>query len=159
LLKKATEMPMTMLSWLNDTRRPRDSGGAISAMYIGAIMSAAPTPSPPNIRATTSHRKLGASAEAIADIANRMAAILSTGRRPMRSLRGPDNIIASVAVSANDDTDQPTWILVSENSTSMKPTTPEITDASKPIRNPPSATNSATVAVYREEGLIVPRPT
>jgi hypothetical protein len=147
LLKKATEIPITMLSWLNDTRRPRASGGAISAMYIGAIISAAPTPSPPSMRARTSHVKLGATAERIAETANNSAAILNTGRRPMRSLRGPDNIIANVAVSDSDDTDHPSWIFVSENSTSIKPTTPEITDASKPMRNPPSATNSAIVAV------------
>jgi len=30
--------------------------------------------------------------------------------------------------------------LVSANSSSIKPTTPEITEASNPIRNPPSAT-------------------
>ena len=147
MLKNATEMPMTMLSWLNETRRPRDSGGAISAIYIGAMMSAAPTPRPPSIRANTSHPKLGASADRIAETANSAAAILRTGRLPMRSLSGPDSIIASVAVSDSDDTDQPSWILVRENSTSIKRTTPEITDASKPMRNPPSATNRAVVAV------------
>ncbi len=99
------------------------------------------------MRANTRNEKLGATADSIADTANNNAAILSTGRRPMRSLSGPDNIIASVAVSASDDTDQPTWIFVRENSTSMKPTTPEITDASKPMRKPPRATNRAIVAV------------
>ena len=96
----------------------------------------------------TSKSATGAvTADRIAETANSAAAILSTGRRPMRSLSGPDSIIASVAVSDRDDTDQPSWILVSENSTSIKRTTPEITDASKPIRKPPSATNNAIVAV------------
>ena len=116
-------------------------------MYIGAMISAAPTPSPPTILAITNNRKFGAAADATADKPNNTAAIFSTGRRPIRSLSGPASIIASVAVSARDDTDQPTWILVSSNSTSIKPTTPEITDASNPIKNPPSATISATITV------------
>ena len=88
-------------------------------------------------------------AEAIADKANSTAAILRTGRRPIRSLSGPATIIAKVAVSASDDTDHPSSILVSSNSTSINPTTPEITDASNPIRNPPSATMRATMLVNR----------
>jgi len=47
-------MPITMFSWLNDTIRPRTSGAASSAMYIGAMISAAPTPRPPSMRAATS---------------------------------------------------------------------------------------------------------
>ncbi len=140
---------MTMLSWLNETMRPRISAGAISAMYIGAMISAAPTPRPPTMRAMTRVMKFGASADAIADTANSTAAIFSTGRRPMRSLNGPATIIASVAVSVSEATDHPSSILVRLNSISIKPTTPEITDASKPIRKPPSATIMATVTVNR----------
>ena len=70
---------------------------------------------------------------------------MRTGRRPRRSLSGPDTIMAKVAVSVSEATDQPSSILVRLNSGSMKVTTPEITDASKPIRKPPSATVSATL--------------
>jgi len=69
---------------------------------------------------------------------------LSTVRRPKRSLSGPDTIIAKVAVSVSEATAQPSSMLLSLNSGSMKVTTPEITEASKPIRKPPSATISAT---------------
>ena len=69
--------------------------------------------------------------------ANRM------GRRPNRSASGPATIIASVEVSVSEATENPSCAFVSENSVSIKPTTPEITDASKPMRNPPSATMSA----------------
>ena len=124
-------------------------------MYIGAMINAAPTPRPPSIRADTNQKKFGASADAIAEMPNSSAATLSTGRRPTRSLNGPDTIIANVAVSAREDTDHPSWILVSENSVSINPTTPEITDASKPIRNPPSATMSATVTMYRIDDCIM----
>ena len=140
-------MPITILSWLNDTMRPRIAAGAISAMYIGAMISAAPTPKPPSMRAATKVRKLGAAADATAEIANSTAAILRTGRRPRRSLSGPDTIMAKVAVSVSEATDQPSSILLRLNSGSMKVTTPEITDASKPIRKPPSATVSATLIV------------
>ena len=64
--------------------RPLDAGGAISAMYMGATISAAPTPRPPTIRAAISDVKSGAAAEATADTVNSTAAILSTGLRPRR---------------------------------------------------------------------------
>ena len=147
MLKNAAEMPITMLSWLNDTMRPRRCAGASSAMYIGAMMSAAPTPRPPTSRATTSVRKSGATAEAMADSANSTAAIFSTGSRPIRSLSGPDTIIASVAVSVSEATAQPSWIFESCSSVSMKGTTPEMTETSNPIRKPPSATISAVLTV------------
>ena len=37
-------------NWFNDTKRPRILAGLISAMYIGLVIEAAPTPKPPNIR-------------------------------------------------------------------------------------------------------------
>ena len=113
-------------------------------MYMGAMINAAPTPNPPSMRAATKVMKSGASADPTADTANSAAAILSTGRRPKRSLRGPETIMASVDVSVSDATAQPSSSLVSSKSGSMKVTTPEITEASNPIRKPPSATVSAT---------------
>jgi hypothetical protein len=80
----------------------------------------------------------------MAETVNKAAAIRSTGRRPRRSLRGPASIIAMVDVSVREATDQPSSILLRPNSGSMKPTTPEMTEASKPIKKPPSATISAT---------------
>ncbi len=86
-------------------------------------------------------------ADAMADSVNKMAATFRTGRRPKRSLMGPAIIIARVAVSVNEATAQPTWILLRSNSGPINPTTPEITEASKPIRKPPNATISATLTV------------
>ncbi len=108
------------------------------------------------MRAITSVTNPGATAEAIADTANSKAAIFRTGRRPMRSLSGPENIMPSVAVSASEETDQPTSIGVRANSPWMNPTTPDITEASKPIRKPPSATISA-VRVMNPVGFSIVR--
>jgi len=52
LEKKDAEMPMTIISWLIAISRPRRCAGAISAMYMGAVRIAAPTASPPRMRAT-----------------------------------------------------------------------------------------------------------
>ena len=46
-------MPKTILNWKNPTSRPRFSGGAISAIYIGPSTDEAPIPRPPRKRATT----------------------------------------------------------------------------------------------------------
>ena len=146
-VKKAAEMPITMLSWLNETIWPLILGGETSAMYMGAIMRAAPTPIPPIIRAITSTRKVGARAEATAETANNTAAYLSTSRRPILSLKGPATIIAKVAVSVRELTDQPNSILVKSNSGAINFTTPEITEASNPIKNPPKATIRAIKTV------------
>ena len=116
-------------------------------MYIGATISAAPTPNPPSIRATTREMKFGATAEANAETANNAAAILRTGLRPSRSLSGPETIIATVAVRVSDATAQPSSIRVRLNSGPINDTTPEMTDASNPMRKPPSATMSATVTM------------
>ena len=116
------------------------AGGEISAIYIGAIMSEAPTPNPPIMRAATRNQNEGASAEAIAEMAYKTAARKSTRRRPNASLRGPATIMASVAVRVNELTAHPSCKLVNSNCCSMKPTTPDMTDASKPIRKPPRAT-------------------
>jgi hypothetical protein len=56
--------------------------------------------------------------------------------------------MASVAVRVRQLTAQPNWSFVSSNSTSINPTTPEITEASNPIRKPPRATINAIVKEY-----------
>ncbi len=128
---------------MNDTKRPLLLAEDISAIYIGAIISAAPTPKPPIIRATTNAVNELANAEAIAETANNNAVILSTGMRPSLSLKGPATIIPKDAVSAIEATAQPNSILLNKNSGSINFTTPEITEASKPIKKPPSATRRA----------------
>ena len=73
-MKNATVIPSTIFNWLKDTICPRILGGEISAIYIGAIMSDAPTPNPPIMRAMTSKIKLGARAEPMAETAYKTAA-------------------------------------------------------------------------------------
>jgi hypothetical protein len=74
-------------------------------------------------------------------------------RRPNRSLSGPETIIPSVAVSVNELTAQPSWIVERPNSSSMNRTTPEMTEASKPMRKPPSATINAVRTTKNRFGI------
>ena len=45
-----TSMPNMMANWLNETSLPLTAGGAISAIYMGDIIEAIPTPMPPIMR-------------------------------------------------------------------------------------------------------------
>ena len=144
-MKNASEIPITIFNWLKETILPRIAGGAISAMYIGANIKEAPTPNPPIILAITKVKNVGAKAEAKADMAYKIAAYRNTVLLPIASLSGPANIIARVAVSVSEATDQPNSNLVSPNSGSMNFTTPEITEASKPMSKPPRATIMAII--------------
>lgn len=130
------------------------SGGDISAMYIGARIKDAPTPNPPIIRAITRVKNVGAKAEASAEMAYRIAATRNTDLLPNRSLSGPDIIIAKVAVSVKEATDHPSSSFVSPNSGSMNLTTPEMTEASKPMSKPPKATIMAIIAMTYLSDLI-----
>ena len=85
----ASRMPMTMVSWLIDTRRPRISAGATSAMYIGERLEASPMATPPSIRQRTKMAKLGARALPSEVTAKRIAHRLSKRLRPNRSLSAP----------------------------------------------------------------------
>ena len=69
LLPKAASCPNTMNNWLKDTMRPRHAEGEISAMYIGAVISTAPTPKPLSKRATISVAKFSESAANSAETA------------------------------------------------------------------------------------------
>ena len=83
------------------------------------------------------------SAEKTAEMKNRRAAKISTFLRPILSETGPANIMASVAVSVRQATAKPVCTGVSSNSMVTNFTTPEITEASNPIKKPPRATMSA----------------
>ena len=62
------------------------------------------------------------------------------------SLNGPLIIMASVEVRVKQLTAQPNCNFERPNSGSIKRITPEITEASKPIRKPPKATINETLA-------------
>ena len=64
------------------TMRPRTAAGEISAMYMGATTSAAPTPNPDKSRARMSMVKSLADADISADTVNTTAAACNMRRRP-----------------------------------------------------------------------------
>ena len=129
-----------MFNWFKLTKRPRIFGGAISAKYMGPTINEAPTPKPPIIRAITKLTKSTASAEATAEMAYNTAAASKIARRPSRSLKGPAVSIPKVAVSVKEPTAQPKPRSLNPNSGRINRTTPETTEASKPIKKPPKAT-------------------
>ncbi len=68
----------------------------------GAIISDAPTPKPPIMRANTSVTKSGASADPRAEMAYKTAAQRRITRLPNELLSGPASIIASVEVRVSE---------------------------------------------------------
>ena len=82
--------PMTMVSWLMATSRPRRAGGAISEMYIGEILEARPMLMPPRMRQVTNAGKLCANAIPMEERTKFAAANISIGLRPKRSLSAPE---------------------------------------------------------------------
>ena len=112
-MKNAAESPITIFNWLKETIFPRLAAGAISAMYMGAMIREIPTPIPANIRANTKIKKLGATADKIAEKAYNKAEYFKTIIRPYLSLMGPANIIATVAAKDKEATAQPNSIFES----------------------------------------------
>ena len=87
--RKATRMPKTMLNWNIPASRPRQAGGAISAMYIGAATVEMPTPSPPMNRATLNEYTSVASADHTAETKYSAPIHSNVARRPKRSAGQP----------------------------------------------------------------------
>ncbi len=115
---------------------------------MGAIISEIPTPTPPSIRARTKNQNSVAEAEVIAEIAYNIAAYVSIFFLPIRSLIGPATNIVIVATKVRQATAQPSCIFVNSKYGSINLTTPEITEASKPIKKPPRATIKAIRITY-----------
>ena len=86
----AASTPMTIVSWLMATSRPRRAGGAISEMYIGEILEARPMLTPPRIRQVTNAGKLCVKAMPMEEATKFAAARISIGLRPKRSLSAPE---------------------------------------------------------------------
>ena len=81
--------------------------GAISAIYMGAVRMAVPTPNPPQMRATTNIAKLVAKAAVNEEARNRAAASSNTVRRPKRSFRKPAARLPAIAPQPRLLTAQP----------------------------------------------------
>ena len=74
---------------------------------------------------------------------NKREAIMSTFLRPILSETGPASIMASVDVNVRQATAKPCCASVSSNCMETNLMTPEITEASNPIKKPPIATMNA----------------
>ncbi len=85
----AARIPITMVSWLTATSRPRRWAGAISAMYIGERLDAMPIATPPAIRHVTKAVNDPAHPVSTDDSAKSSAAARSSFFRPNRSLNAP----------------------------------------------------------------------
>ena len=90
-------------------------------------------------RAMMSVFTFGAIADAAADIVYNKASASMTFLRPTWSAIGPTVSAANVAAMVGALTTKPICQSSRLNSGVMKPMTPEMTAASKPNRNPPSA--------------------
>ena len=92
---------------MKETSLPRELGGAISAIYIGARISDAPTPMPPSILKNKKAKKSLANADPIALTAKTRAQYFNINLLPNRSLSGPENIIANAATMVSELTEKP----------------------------------------------------
>jgi hypothetical protein len=132
-------IPKTIPNWYNDTREPLFEAGDISDIYSGDSMEAAPTPTPPIIRARTKKVKFDANKHPIAEMANKKAVITSAFFRPILSATYPAVKAPRIQPRIALDTAHPFNEGVSENFVSINPMAPEITAVSYPNKKPPNA--------------------
>lgn len=123
-------MPTVIMSWFNDTSRPRRTGGEISAMYSGTTSDAAPMASPITNREPTRTAVPGASPETTAPAANTIAVATRLLRRPRPSASGPAARAPNTAPSSKAATTTCWPPLDSPNSGVMYSSAPEITPVS-----------------------------
>src|SRR5450432_2053454 len=83
-------MPMTIVNWLSETRRPRHSAGLISAIYMGETLEASPMAEPPTILQKTNPVKVCAQPVKTEETANRKADRIRVFLRPKRSVKRPE---------------------------------------------------------------------
>ncbi len=84
-------MPITIVSWLSETRLPRACAGATSAIYIGDRLDARPMAAPPAMRHSTNTPNDPASPVATEDTAKSSADRINSRFRPKRSLSAPES--------------------------------------------------------------------
>lgn len=119
-----------MASWLRLTMRPRMRAGLISAMYIGLVMEAAPTPMPPRKRQRTNPVRVWETAVPIAEARNMTAAKIRALRRPKRSLIGPANTTPATQPARALEAAQPFIAGVRSKCVCRNPIAPAITAVS-----------------------------
>ena len=144
-----TTIPSTMQNWLTSTSRPRFSGGAISAMYIGTATDTPPIANPPmnrihpntcGGRAVAPRPPPGVNAHPTAETRNSTPIHTSVGLRPSRShIRPAANAPNTVPISAPATT-SPCQNGARANSSWIASSHPEMTPESNPNKSPPSDT-------------------
>ena len=82
-------IPEMMANWFSVTILPRIRGGVTSAMYIGEMIDAAPTPMPPRILKMTKNASVGAPDVPAALTRKQTEANRSPDFLPSRSLNQP----------------------------------------------------------------------
>ena len=130
-MMNASIWPLTIISSLMVTIRPRRCAGAISARNSGQVAAAAPTPRPRTMRAATMTVTFGASAQARAPTRNRPA---QTNRLPLRpstsASRPPSRAPIAAPGNSSELTTIASDVVVSVRSSFMYSRAPEMTPVS-----------------------------
>jgi hypothetical protein len=130
LTMKASSWPVTIISSLIVTIRPRRAAGAISARNIGTVADAEPTASPRTMRAKTMGTSEGAVALPRAPIRNKTAQTIRLRLRPSRSAILPPPRAPNAAANNSELTTKPSQNDVSCRSSRMYRSAPEMTPVS-----------------------------
>ena len=96
----------------------------------------------------TNSLRLRGRADAMAEMANRTAAMISIFLRPKRSLSVPASEAPTMQPISTLETAQPCITSSSSNRSVRKPMTPEITPVSYPKSKPPKAATAAKPQTY-----------
>ena len=126
-MARDTKIPVTMANCCSEPRRPRIRAGEVSAIYVGAITDATPTPIPPTTRNATINQTLSARPVPIALMKNSTAAIFMTEIRPIRSARRPAVMAPAAAPSNAEATAKPSAALLMPKWLWIEATAPLIT--------------------------------
>lgn len=110
--------------------RPLMRAGATSAMYIGAVIEAIPTPAPPRIRNVTNVAKASGSAVPTADARKSAAESKSVFLRPTPSAMTPATETPRIEPTSADEVTQPMPAALKAKCARRKPTAPAITAVS-----------------------------
>ena len=151
LVRKATSWPMTIISELRLTRRPRMCGGDISEMYMGTTMDTAPMHTPSSVRAAPSSKAEPAMAHHRLPTMKPTAPMSTVARRPIASATRPPVKAPMAAPTRSIAVTVDSCAAVSSKERWMNSRAPEMTPVSYPNRRPPSAAITATAMARPDE--------
>ncbi len=147
-IANARNCPVTIMSSLIVTIRPRRCAGAISARYSGQVVAAAPTPKPRMIRPAVMIPTLGAIAQMRAPTRNSPAQTSRLPLRPRLSASLPPSSAPKAAPgNSRELTTSASVKGVSMRSSFMYNRAPEMTPVSYPKSSPPRV--DMTVSLMR----------